>query len=171
MKKYVFIMLITAFLFSSCQNDTTKPSSNSSANSNTSENNNAVSSDAQAVFDLVNQERAKAGLEAYKLDTKLCEAAGKRAQEIVEKYDHIRPNGTDFDTVLDEYGFNSKAYIRGENIVAMRESASSAMNAWMNSQGHKDNILADYYTTIGIGVYEYNGSKYWVQLFLSDSFI
>ena len=159
MKKYVFIMLITAFLFSSCKNDTTTPSSNT------------VSSDAQAVFDLVNQERAKAGLEAYKLDTKLCEAANKRAQEIVEKYDHVRPDGTDFDTVLDEYGFNSKAYIKGENIVAMRESASSAMNAWMNSQGHKDNILADYYTTIGIGVYEYNGSKYWVQLFLSDSFI
>ncbi|MDO6993138.1 CAP domain-containing protein [Brachyspira innocens] len=161
MKKYVFIMLITAFLFNSCQNNTTKP------DSTTSENNNAVSSDAQTVFDLVNQERAKAGLEAYKLDTKLCEAANKRAQEIVEKYDHIRPNGTDFDTVLDEYGFNSKAYSRGENIVAKRESASSAMKAWMDSQGHKENILADYYTTIGIGVYEYNGSKYWVQLFLS----
>lgn len=161
MKKYIFIMLITAFLFNSCKNDTTKP------DSTTSENNNAVSSDAQTVFDLVNQERAKAGLEAYKLDTKLCEAANKRAQEIVEKYDHIRPNGTDFDTVLDEYGFNSKAYSRGENIVAKRESASSAMKAWMDSQGHKENILADYYTTIGIGVYEYNGSKYWVQLFLS----
>lgn len=53
----------------------------------------------------------------------------------------------------------------------MRESASSAMNAWMNSQGHKANILHNYYTTIGIGVYEYNGSKYWVQLFLSDSFM
>lgn len=155
MRKYIFIILITAFLFSSCQNDTTKPSS----------------SDVQAVFDLVNEERAKAGLEAYKLDTKLCEAADKRAKEIVEKYDHIRPDGREWDTVLDEYGFNSKAYFRGENIVAMRESASSAMNAWMNSQGHKDNILSASYTTIGIGVYEYNGSKYWVQLFLSDSFI
>ena len=144
----------------SCNNKATNPGNNTS-----------ISADAQAVFDLVNKERIKAGLKEYKLDAKLCQAANKRAEEIVEKYDHVRPDGRDFDTVLDEYGFNSKAYMRGENIVAMRESASSAMNAWMKSQGHKDNILADYYTTIGVGVYEYNGSKYWVQLFLSDSFI
>ncbi|ASJ22210.1 CAP domain-containing protein [Brachyspira hampsonii] len=164
MKNYILIFLLLVII--SCNNTATNPSNN-----DTSNNNNSISPDAQAVFGLVNQERIKAGLTEYKLDAKLCEAANQRAKEIVDKYDHVRPDGREWDTVLDEYGFNSKAYIRGENIVAMRESASSAMNAWMNSQGHKDNILADYYTTIGIGVYEYNGSKYWVQIFLSDSFI
>ncbi|WP_297299482.1 CAP domain-containing protein [uncultured Brachyspira sp.] len=164
MKKYTLMFLLLVII--SCNNNTTKPGSGGSSN-----NNPAVNSDAEAVFNLVNEERSKAGLQAYKLDAKLCEAANKRAKEIVEKYDHVRPDGREWDTVLDEYGFNSGAYIRGENIVAMRESASSAMNAWMNSQGHKDNILHNYYTTIGVGVYEYNGSKYWVQLFLSDSFM
>ncbi|AEM21459.1 SCP-like extracellular [Brachyspira intermedia PWS/A] len=158
MKNYILIFLLLVII--SCNNNATNPSNNIS-----------ISTDAKEVFNLVNQERLKAGLTEYKLDAKLCEAANQRAKEIVEKYDHIRPDGREWDTVLDEYGFNSGAYIRGENIVAMRESASSAMNAWMNSQGHKDNILADYYTTIGVGVYEYNGSKYWVQIFLSDSFI
>lgn len=73
MRKYIFIMLITAFLFNSCKNDTTKP------DSTTSENNNAVSSDAQTVFDLVNQERAKAGLEAYKLDTKIMRSCRQKS--------------------------------------------------------------------------------------------
>ena len=170
MKDYILIFLLLIIM--SCNNNTTNPGNNYNNNSNNNSNNNtSISADAKEVFNLVNQERVKAGLTEYKLDAKLCEAANQRAKEIVEKYDHIRPDGREWDTVLDEYGFNSGAYVRGENIVAMRESVSSAMNAWMNSQGHKDNILADYYTTIGVGVYEHNGSKYWVQIFLSDSFI
>ena len=105
MKKYTLMFLLLVIV--SCNNNATKPNSDNNSN-----NNSGVTSDAEAVFNLVNEERSKAGLQPYKLDAKLCEAANKRAKEIVEKYDHIRPDGREWDTVLDEYGFNSKAYFR-----------------------------------------------------------
>lgn len=119
MKNYILIFLLLIIM--SCNNNTTNPGNNYNNNSNNNSNNNtSISADAKEVFNLVNQERVKAGLTEYKLDAKLCEAANQRAKEIVEKYDHVRPDGREWDTVLDEYGFNSGAYVRGENIVAMR---------------------------------------------------
>lgn len=118
---------------------------------------------AEQVLQLVNKERQAAGLSALSMDSKLKAAADKRAVETVSKFSHQRLNGSNFDTVLDEYGvkFNSA----GENIAYGQPTPKSVVNAWMNSAGHRANILDSRFNKIGVGVHEQNGVIYWTQLF------
>ena len=120
---------------------------------------------AYEVFELVNQERAKAGLKALEMDTNLQKAADLRAQEISKKFSHTRPDGSSFSTVLGEFGIKYKK--SGENIAYGYNTAEKVMNAWMNSQGHRANILNSDFEKIGIGVYtDSNGTVYWQQTFI-----
>ena len=112
---------------------------------------------ADEVVELVNVERAKAGEKALTVDPDLTAAAIIHAKEIVTLFSHTRPDGTLCFTV------SNKVY--GENIAYGYSNASQAMNGWMNSQGHKENILRSYFGSIGVGAYRYNGTMYWVQLF------
>lgn len=121
-------------------------------------------SDAQQVIDLVNEERAKAGLSPVTEDTGASAAAAVRAQEITRSFSHTRPDGRNYSTALDEMGV--KYWGNGENIAYGQRNAAEVMNGWMNSQGHRANILNSKYTKIGVACYESsNGVKYWVQLF------
>lgn len=120
----------------------------------------------QEVFRLTNEERKKEGKSALKQDPKLMQAAAKRAQEITEEFAHTRPDGTSCFTVLDEYSVSWWA--AAENIAYGQSSAAAVMNSWMNSSGHKENILKENMTHIGIGLYIKNGRKYWVQLFAQE---
>ncbi|MCD8346715.1 MAG: leucine-rich repeat protein [Lachnospiraceae bacterium] len=113
--------------------------------------------DAYAVLELVNQERAAEGLSALTMDAELLEAAMLRAAEININFSHTRPSGLSCVTV------SSKAL--GENIAVGYASASSVMNGWMNSEGHRANILTSDYQSIGIGCFTQGGTVYWVQLF------
>ena len=85
------------------------------------------------------------------------EAAMQRAAELVFSFSHTRPSGQSCFTVSD------KAF--GENIAAGYWNADLVMNGWMNSEGHRANILREYYTSIGVGCFWYDGVGYWVQLF------
>ena len=114
----------------------------------------------QEVWKLVNQERAKEGLPALKLDEKLCQAAQKRAKEIKTKFDHTRPDGTGCFTVFKEFGIPYMA--AGENIAAGQTTPKQVMNGWMNSEMHKANILYNDFKSIGIGF----DNNHWVQLFI-----
>ncbi len=114
-------------------------------------------SSAYSVLKLVNQERSAAGLSSLTMDKDLLNAAMQRAAETSVYFDHTRPSGDSCFTV------SAKAY--GENIAAGQTTASSVMNSWMNSSGHKANILGSGYTTIGIGCFKQNGMTFWVQLF------
>ncbi len=118
---------------------------------------------AQQVINLVNEERAKAGLSAVQPSETIAGAANIRAQEIVSNFSHTRPDGTSFGTVLRQAGINYRG--AGENIAYGQRTPEEVMDAWMNSSGHRANILNPDYTNIGIGYYETNGVKYWVQLF------
>ncbi|MBR5937271.1 MAG: leucine-rich repeat protein [Clostridiales bacterium] len=111
---------------------------------------------AYKVLDLVNQERKKEGLAPLTMDMDLLEAAMVRSAELDFSFSHARPNGTSC------YTIHSKIY--GENIAWGYGTPSSVMNAWMNSAGHKANILGDY-KSIGIACFECNGGIYWVQVF------
>lgn len=111
---------------------------------------------AYQVLDIVNQEREAAGLPALVMDKDLLDAAMERAVEQCAYYGHERPDGTSCYTICSK--------MRGENIAAGYSSASSVMNGWMNSSGHRANILGNY-TTIGIGCYTQGGVMYWVQCF------
>lgn len=122
------------------------------------------SSLAMQVLSIVNSERAKYGLDALTYDAHLSSAADIRAVEIKTLFSHTRPDGRSCFTALDEVGYSYRK--AGENIAYGQRSAEEVMNAWMNSDGHRANILGDY-DYIGIGVYEKGGVIYWSQFFTS----
>ena len=128
--------------------------------------NSNVSSDTylKQVVDLVNKERTKNGLSKLTLDTTLQKAAQVRAKEIETSFSHTRPNGSNFSTVLSEFNISYRG--SGENIAWGQTSPEAVMEAWMNSSGHRANILNSSFTKIGVGYYQNSaGRKYWSQLF------
>lgn len=145
--------------------DTNTSASNAGANSNTSNTsaNTGLSGYASEVLRLVNVERAKAGLGALTTNSTLTAAANKRAQETKQSFSHTRPNGTSCFTVLGEYGISYRT--AGENIAYGQKTPQEVVNGWMNSPGHRANILKSSFGKVGIGVYESNGVIYWTQLF------
>lgn len=134
-------------------NQTTTSQSTTNANSNL----------ASQVLVLVNKERAKAGLKALTTTTSLANAGNLRAKEIVSNFSHTRPNGSSPFTVFNEY--NVSYNTAGENIAYGQKTPEAVMNAWMNSPGHKANIMNGKFGKVGIGVYVKNGTIYWTQLF------
>lgn len=102
---------------------------------------------------LINEERAKAGLEPVTFDEKLMQAAQIRAKEAHILYDHIRPNGEVCTTILAELGISYRGCF-GE-ILTCGGEAASAMHSWMNSAGHKAHIVAPTYKYAGIGAYKF----------------
>lgn len=119
---------------------------------------------AKQVVDLVNAERAKEGLSALKIDEKVTKAATVRAYEIQTKFDHIRPDGSGFVTALKEQGVTYRG--AGENIAWGQRTPQEVVTAWMNSPGHRANIMNPNYVYIGVGnVQNSAGTQYWVQNF------
>lgn len=118
------------------------------------------------VVALMNQERAAAGVGGITQNASLDAVAQIRAQEIVQSFAHTRPNGTSCFTVLDEGGI---AYMTaGENIAAGYGTPTEVMNGWMNSEGHRANILNGSFGQVGIGYYTDPNTAYgtyWVQIF------
>ncbi len=120
---------------------------------------------AEKVLKLVNEERKKEGLDALKLDTSLCSAAAIRAKDITTVFDHTRPNGKTCFSVLDEKKISY--HTAGENIAAGQTTPEEVVKAWMNSSGHRKNILSKNYHKLGVG-YVKTGDEYkhyWVQIF------
>ncbi|WP_369716905.1 CAP domain-containing protein [Leptotrichia sp. HSP-536] len=118
------------------------------------------------VVRLVNIERRKRGIASLSVSNELSKATAIRADEISRKYSHTRPDGSSYLTVLKTAGY-MHSYV-GENIAAGQKSPEEVMNAWMNSSGHRANILNPNYTEMGVGfTYATNSiyGTYWVQLF------
>ena len=118
---------------------------------------------ARQILTLVNAERAKTGAQPLTLSDELNQAADVRSWEIVKQFSHTRPDGRDCFTVLK----NKKRGV-GENIAAGMASPQKAMESWMNSPGHKANILKPEFKELGVGYTYINDSEfkhYWVQIF------
>lgn len=116
------------------------------------------------VVNLVNAERAKEGLSPLSIDTKVQAAAMVRARECEKLFSHTRPDGSSFSTALKEQNVSYRS--AGENIAWGQRSPEEVMNVWMNSSGHRANIMNPDFTTIGVGYYENaQGTDYWCQLF------
>lgn len=118
------------------------------------------------VISIVNQNRKKQGLEALTMDEKLMKAAQDRAKELTKSFSHTRPNGTSCFTIFEKYKITPTA--SGENIAAGQRSAADVMDSWMNSQGHKENIMNNKFKKIGVGLVIVPNdmySYYWVQMF------
>lgn len=121
------------------------------------------SSAASEVVRLTNSARSQNGYAALVEDGALSEAAAVRAREIARSFSHTRPSGASFSSALSESGVS---YLRArENIASGQKSASEVVNAWMNSPGHRANILNSSYSRIGSASVNINGTLYWVQLF------
>lgn len=124
----------------------------------------AGSTYAQQVVALVNIERRKEGLSPLTIDEKLTAAADIRSGEIQTTFSHTRPNGSSFSTALKEAGAVYKR--SGENIAWGQKTPEEVVKAWMNSAGHRANIMNKNYSRIGVShVKNAAGTSYWVQLF------
>ncbi|WP_078381122.1 SafA/ExsA family spore coat assembly protein [Sutcliffiella halmapala] len=118
---------------------------------------------------LVNQERSKHGLKPLKMNWELSRVARYKSQDMIDKnyFSHTSPTyGSPF-TMISNFGITYRA--AGENIAAGQRTPQEVMNAWMNSDGHRKNILSTQYTEIGVG-YAKGGRSghYWTQMFISN---
>ena len=112
----------------------------------------------------VNAARRDAGLSELELDADLCAAAQARAQEIAQSFSHTRPDGSSCFTILEEVGISYRA--AGENIAMGQRTPEEVMDGWINSSGHRANILNGTFTSIGVGYYvDGAGAAHWVQIF------
>lgn len=132
-------------------------------NSSESENDTKPSAYAQKVVQLVNEERAKQGLSPLQVSNTVTSAAQVRTSEINKSFSHTRPDGTSCFTALEQAGVSYRG--AGENIAYGQPTPEAVVDAWMNSPGHRANILNEQFTTIGVGYEVINGSAYWVQMF------
>jgi uncharacterized YkwD family protein/spore coat assembly protein SafA len=119
------------------------------------------------VVKLVNTERAKAGLPPLKENWELSRVARYKSQDMIDKnyFSHTSPTyGSPFQMMKD-FGISYQA--AGENIAAGQRTPAEVVEAWMNSEGHRKNILSPTYTEIGVG-YVKGGSygHYWTQMFI-----
>lgn len=123
-----------------------------------------VSAYEQQVVELTNQERAKQGLPALKLDTELSKVAKEKSLDMKNNgyFSHTSPNyGSPFD-MMKQFGISYRA--AGENIAMGQRSPEEVVNAWMNSEGHRKNILSSSFTHIGVG--HLADGNYWTQMFI-----
>ncbi|MGW4293903.1 CAP domain-containing protein [Micromonospora chersina] len=123
-----------------------------------------LTAELREVVDLVNQERAKAGCKALAVNDKLTLAAQRHSQDQADHktMSHDGSDGSDVGDRLDRVGYAWRSY--GENVAWNQQSPAAVMDAWMNSPGHRANILNCSFTEIGVGVARSNG-PYWTQDF------
>jgi uncharacterized protein YkwD len=121
------------------------------------------------VVDLVNQERSSRGLTSLTKNSALSNAAQGYSQYMADKnfFSHTGPDGSTFITRDKSAGYTSYKYL-GENIAAGQQSPKEVMTGWMNSEGHRKNILKPEYREIGVGYVKKSGTMYgtyWTQEF------
>ena len=147
-------------------NNSNNQNTNNTTNNTTTNNGSSLTADEKEVFDLINAKRTAAGLSALKVDAELQNVARAKAEDMVKNnyFSHTSPTyGSPFD-MMKSFGVSYKT--AGENI-AGNSSNTGAVNAWMNSEGHKANILNSSFNYTGVAVVK--SSKYgkiFVQMFI-----
>lgn len=128
-----------------------------------------ITDQSKQILDLVNAERSKQGLQPLKLHQTLNDVATIKSKDMRDNnyFDHNSPSyGTPFQ-MMKRFGIEYKS--AGENIAAGQKTASEVMRSWMNSSGHRANILNGKYTHLGVG-YATGGKygTYWTQQFIQQ---
>ena len=140
---------------------------NNQNDDNNSSNINGFSKEQVEVLNLVNKERKANGLKPLTLNKELSNVANIKSRDMIEKgyFDHTSPTyGYPFDMMKK---FNISYNTAGENIAMGQKTPSEVMNSWMNSSGHRANILNSTYTELGVGIQkDSNGTIYWTQMFI-----
>lgn len=126
-------------------------------------------STAAQVVALVNKQRAAAGCGALTEDAQLTDAAQRHSEDMAARdfFEHTNPDGAGPGQRVTDAGYRWSAY--GENIARGQETPQSVMESWMNSPGHRANILNCSFKNIGIGIHKASGGPWWTQGFGTKS--
>lgn len=117
------------------------------------------------VIELVNAERAKVDVGPVTETEMLYIAASARAKELEALFSHTRIDGREGFSILSDFDIARNAW--SENIGAGQKTPQQIVDGWMNSDGHRKNLLNPNYTKIGVGIYmDASGRLYWAQLFI-----
>ncbi len=156
--------------YSQAESSTEKqPAENSQAETRQSSNSSAQSSNSsyeQRVVQLVNVEREKNGLNPLALDSSISNVARAKSKDMADNnyFAHQSPTYGSAGDMLRNFGINWSAW--GEYIASGQNTPEQVVNAWMNSEGHRANILSTNFGKIGVGyVTDSNGTPYWTQMF------
>lgn len=121
------------------------------------------------ILNIVNKERAAQGLSALKLDEKLSKVATAKSQDMADLgyFSHTSPTyGSPFD-MMKQFGVSYST--AGENIAKGQTTAEQVMRDWMNSEGHRANILNKNFEKLGVGIVkDASGRVIWTQMFIKD---
>ena len=109
-------------------------------------------------YNLINNYRQENGLDILTWDDTLYEYAKIRAREASQCWSHMRPDGTSWKRM-------DPGIFQGENLAKGYDTAQDAVNAWIASQGHKENILRENFTRTAISFYESKNGWFWCQTF------
>ena len=123
------------------------------------------SSLATEIFNLTNAARKDNGLSELTYNGELQEAANIRAKEASEMFSHTRPDGSSCHSVVEDFDY----FVTGENLILADKHIASAkrlMEEWMNSEGHRNNILLKDFTSMAVGVYENDRYVFAAQIFI-----
>ena len=149
------------------QKPTTTPAPETSPTQTPVQTSGEFSAYQQEVLNIVNKERTSRGLSALKFNAELAKVATTKSQDMIDRgyFDHNSPTyGSPFD-MMKKFGITYKS--AGENIAMGQKTPQEVMTAWMNSDGHRKNILNSSFTEIGIGIAkDKNGRLYWTQMFI-----
>ncbi|UKS61528.1 CAP domain-containing protein [Bacillus toyonensis] len=146
-------------------NNTQKPTEQKPAEQKPAEEAKSLSEFEQRVVELTNAERTKQGLPALKIDTELSKVARVKSEDMQKNnyFDHNSPTyGSPFD-MMKKFGISYTS--AGENIAQGQRTPEEVVQAWMNSAGHRANILNNGFTHIGVGYVE--SGNYWTQQFIT----
>lgn len=143
-------------------------SANTSARNTTSRGTASTSNSSyeQKVVQLVNAERQKNGLPSLSLSSSISGVARTKSKDMADNnyFAHQSPTYGSAGDMLKQFGVSYSAW--GENIASGQRSPEAVVNAWMNSPGHRANILSPDFNKIGVGyVTNSNGTPYWTQIF------
>ena len=114
----------------------------------------------ESMMDRVNSHRREAGLSELQKDDRLCAIASVRAYEGSRSWSHTRPDGRDYATIFQDYGFSAGTV--GENLLYTSggEDGDALVSKWMAAETNRDNLMFEGFTNIGIGTYKANGYVY-----------
>ncbi len=117
------------------------------------------------MVDLVNTQRAQAGCGPVRSNAKLATAALRHSEDMAARnfFDHTNPDGAGPQQRIDAVGYAWSGW--GENIARGQKDAAAVMESWMNSPGHRANILNCKFTELGVGVHLGTGGPWWTQDF------
>ncbi|WP_214481726.1 S-layer homology domain-containing protein [Bacillus sp. SM2101] len=152
------------------EDDVSIPGEDDTQNPGDEDSEDEITAFVDEVFSLVNIEREEEGVDPLILSNEVTEVAQIKAEDMRDQnyFDHISPTYGEPGEMLLHFGVNYN--MSGENIAAGQTTPEQVVEAWMNSEGHRKNILRPEFTEIGIGYIEgsehNNYSTYWVQMFV-----